>query len=166
MPRHHAEVISPATAAAVDRLGRSVPLLAVLETDAHLYYRRPVLANEEISAVERWVLPEHGWVVTRFTQRPDARRWIDWYIDIDDAVCVDGCWRIEDRLLDVGVVHGERYITMDADELADAMTDGSITLDQATAALRAQQALCRLLEESAFDVPALLARLAPDLPQP
>lgn len=166
MARHHSELVDPAAGTAIDRLGRRVPLTAVAVGNGTLYYSRVTPPNLTIGAIERWVLPEQGWVLNRFDWLPEARRWMDWYIDIDATTVEDGRWRIDDRLLDVAVVHRSRYLVLDADELADALSERSIALSDAAAALRAQQTLCHLLEELEYDVPALLARFAPELPLP
>ncbi len=72
---------------------------------------------------------------------------------------------MRDCYLDVAVFEGSRYEVLDADELAQGLTAGDISVEEAARALESLNRLCRLLASNGFSGAALLAELAPGLPR-
>lgn len=166
MARHQGALVTVGARTVRGRSGETFPLDRLELTDGGLYYGRFFEGHPSVRYHERWLLPAQGWVVNRFAMRPDAPPfWCDWYIDLD-GVEIDGdTWRVDDRFLDVGVIEGCRYEVLDADELADGVEQGAITLAESLAALRDLNDLCRVLPDLGFSGDALLARYAPGLPR-
>lgn len=140
----------------IDRLVRgSEALYCELSVDPSRYERRRM-----------WLIPIFGWVVNAFADRRfrSDEGW-DWYIDIDRITKNGDRWTIEDGLLDLIVVEGVRGTVLDADEFADDLADGTLAVDDAAYLLRSLHALQSSLARLNWSVAALLAEVAPDLPQ-
>lgn len=151
------------TVSARDGLFYPIDRLAV--SDGALYFGRHGANNPGIAYQERWLLPDQGWVVIRWTMHPEAEPFAyDWYVDID-RVDIDGeHWTITDRYLDLIVREGHGYEVLDADELAEAVGSGAIILPDALSSLRSLDALCKALRRHDFSMLSLLQELAPGLP--
>jgi predicted RNA-binding protein associated with RNAse of E/G family len=134
-------------------------------TGSALFYSRPIAGSEHFYYHERWLLPEHTWSVSRFTFHDHFREGrVDWYIEMDAIEVKDGLWRVKDGYLDVAVFEGARYEVWDADELADGIRDGEISVDEAIGALHALHRLATCLAKNGHSGAALLAEFAPGLP--
>jgi len=150
-----------------DRQGHTSPLDSLVRGAETLFIAGTLPGNPRFRSFQRWLLPAPGWVVGRFAAHPGQRPMAeDWYIDVDAIRIQDDLWRAEDRMLDVSVFEGQRYTVDDADELADCLDQGLISVADAAIALRSLHTLCRTLERLAFSGRALLAEYAPDLPVP
>ena len=130
-----------------------------------LYFSGHFPDNARFKTFERWALPAQGWVIGRFGVHPGQRPMAeDWYVDLD-AISIEGhLWRIEDRLLDLGIFEGRFYRVEDLDELADSLERGEVNAAEAAAALRSLDALCRALHRLDFSGARLLGEYAPGLP--
>ncbi|MGH2586377.1 MAG: hypothetical protein ACRDJE_15800 [Dehalococcoidia bacterium] len=158
-----------------------------LSPDAPLYYARPIggadvdvwrehgSSEEAVAAFlrqrifeyhERWILADQGWSVSRFAFLPTAERPIDWYIETE-IIAIDGDrWRIEDGYLDGEVHEGSRYHVDDAEELAEGLAAGAISVSDAVSALPSLGRLCEALRSNGCSGAALLAEFASQLPTP
>lgn len=113
---------------------------------------------------QRWIFPEHGWMVIRWTRTAESTPLgYDWYIDVDRIETQPGRWVVHDRYLDVIVKEGHSYEILDADELADAVAAGTLQADQALDTLRSLDRLCKTLRDHGFSMVRLLESLAPGL---
>lgn len=147
------------------RDGLFYPIDRFAVSDGALYFGRYGAANPSIAYQERWLLPEQGWVVIRWTMHPDVEPLgYDWYVDIDRIDIHDGHWTITDRYLDMIVRENLGYEVLDADELADALASGGIAVADALSSLRALDGLCKALRRHDFSMLALLREVAPGLP--
>lgn len=130
-----------------------------------LFYARPISASATISYQETWLIPDQNWAITRFTFHEHLRGApFDWKME-PDSIQVDGAqWRVSDRYLDLVVYDGVRCTLEDADELADALSAGEITLAAGSQALRTLDSLCKALHRLGYAGQALLNEYAPGLP--
>jgi len=104
-------------------------------------------------------------VLNRLTFLPNVPNPLDWCIE-PDPVLVDGSvWRVRDAFLDLEVYEGVRYELRDADELADGLAAGEISLAEALTALHSLNSLCQALRLNGFSGKALLDEFAPGLPR-
>lgn len=168
MSRHHGQLIDLRARTLRLRDGETVVPLDRLEVgEAALYCAFQYPAHARFHSLESWFIREHGWVITRFHLLPGARPMaMDWYVDIDRVDVDEGrTWRSTDRYLDIAIHDGRRYEVWDADELADGLEQGAISLENALAALRDLDLLCRELRRCGFSGRALLADYAPALPR-
>ena len=167
MLRHQGVLIDVAQRTHRDREGRVTPLDELVRGEQGLYFAGRFPDNPRFHAYQRWMLPAEGWVVGRFTVHPGKRPMsCDWYVDVDTVSVTGDCWHAADHFLDVLVYDGRRYQVHDADELADALEAGAITLAEALTALRSLDRLCRALRRLDFSGIALLREFAQDLPVP
>ncbi|MBI2724456.1 MAG: DUF402 domain-containing protein [Chloroflexi bacterium] len=164
MPRNGGATVDTARSRVLDRNGVWYDVESLAVSAEGLYYTRPLDGNRHFWRQERWVLPAHGWVVNRFAFHPGREDAIDWYIETDIIRRTGPLWRIEDGFLDVFVNDGRRYHVDDAGELADAIEDGSIRLDEALAVLRSFDALVTVLRHNGCSGAAVLREYAPSLP--
>ena len=134
--------------------------------DSGLYYARPLIGWDVADYHELWALPDQGWVVNKGHVLPGAAESHDWYLEPDLITIDGGIWSIRDAYLDVKVYDGVRYEVCDAGELADGLSDGAISVEDATAALRALGTLLAVLERNGCSGAALLSEFAPGLPVP
>jgi predicted RNA-binding protein associated with RNAse of E/G family len=142
-----------------------VPLERLAVHGETLYFGRPVEANEHFRYHERWLIPEQGWAISRFTFHEHFKDRVDWYIEMD-LIQRDGpMWRVCDGYLDVAVIEGERYEVWDAEELAEGLKCGEISQEDAIAALEALGRLHAALRRLKHSGAALLAEFAPGLPR-
>ena len=147
------------------RDGLFYPINHMAFSDGVLYFGRHGAENPSIAYQERWLFPEQGWVVIRWTLHSDGKPLgYDWYIDIDRTDIHDGHWTITDRYLDMIVHERVGYEVLDADELADAVAAGRIEVAEALRSLRSLDGLARSLRKHDFSMLALLQELAPGLP--
>lgn len=147
------------------RDGLFYPLDRMSMAEGALYFGRHGANNPGIAYQERWLLPEQGWVVIRWTMHPDAEPFgYDWYVDIDRVDVHADRWTITDRYLDMIVREGQGYEVLDADELAEAVGLGVIALPDALNCLRSLDALSKALRRHDFSMLALLQEVAPGLP--
>jgi predicted RNA-binding protein associated with RNAse of E/G family len=130
-----------------------------------LFYARAIPEDASVHYQETWLIPDQGWAVTRFAFRDHLRTGaIDWKME-PDLVRQDGSlWRVTNGLLDLDVYEGARYDLEDADELAEAMSTGAISLEDGFAALHALNSLCRALRRHGYSGRSLLREYAPGLP--
>ncbi len=165
MPRHPPTVIDVSLRAVSARDGLFYPVDRLALSGANLYFSRHGANDPRIAYQERWLLPERGWDVIRWTLEPGVDQFgYDWYVDIDRIERVQDRWSITDRYVDVTVREGIGYEVLDADEMADAVECGNMAIEDALSALRALDDLCRSLRRFDFSVRELLRELAPDLP--
>lgn len=165
MARHQGSLVDVSARTHRGRRGAVSALDDLVLGGGGLYFTGHFPDNPRFRRFERWALPDQGWVIGRFEAYPGQRPMAeDWYVDLD-AISVDGAvWRIEDRLLDIGVFEGRFYRIEDLDELADSIERGEIGVPEATAALRSLHELTRALERLDFSGAALLREYAPGLP--
>jgi len=166
MPRNRGSVVDTRARTVRDRNGVTYPLDALAVSAHGLYHARPLDQNEHFYYHERWVLPGPGWLINRFAFHDHRTDKIDWYIETD-LIEIDGDrWIVQDGYLDILIDEGVRYQVEDADELAEGMAAGEISIDHAMAALHAFDRLCRALRDNGCSGFALLAEYAPGLPAP
>lgn len=168
MARHHGQLIDLRERTLTLRDGETVVPLDRLEvSEPALYCAFQYPAHPRFRVLESWFIRAHGWVITRFHLHPGARMMnMDWYVDIDRIDIDEGrSWRSTDRYLDVAIHEGHSYEVWDADELADAVEQDAISLENALHALRDIDLLCRELRRLNFSGRALLAEFAPALPR-
>jgi predicted RNA-binding protein associated with RNAse of E/G family len=168
MPRNAGATIDPITERVLDRDGRWHDVQHLTKSPSGLFYERPLEPHPGRILLhhQRWVLPEHGWVINRHRFAPHAERPVDFYIEPDIITVDSSGWRIQDAYLDVFVLEGNRYEIDDADEFGEALAAGDITVAEAALALDAFSRLLRALERHGFSGRRLLAEYAPDLPAP
>jgi predicted RNA-binding protein associated with RNAse of E/G family len=130
-----------------------------------LYYARPIAGSEHFYFHERWLLPEHAWSISRFTFHEHFKERVDWYIEMDAIEIAGERWRVSDGYLDVAVIEGVRYEVWDADELADGLRGGEITLEEGMLALESLNRLARYLARNKYSGAVLLEEFAPGLPR-
>ncbi len=160
MPRNAGSVVDTRALTVLDRDGRLHPLNRMELADGVLYHARFVDFHL-FDYHERWLLPEHGWAISRLRFFGDPHQ--DWYIEPDLIAVEDHLWTVRDGYLDVNVDEGQRYWLDDADELAEGLGAGDITLVEAMAVLSSFHSLQRALRECNYSGQALLDRYAPDL---
>ncbi len=166
MAHRHVTLVQIADQTECDRAGIVRPIDRIVVGDGRLYYARQSPEHPRRSSFERWLLPEQGWVVSRFHPMATAQPYgFDWYIDIDHVKPGVDTWRIDDRFLDLVVTDGRGYELLDADELADGIEASAIDGQETVAALRSLHALVTALRRLQFSGAALLAECAPELPQ-
>jgi predicted RNA-binding protein associated with RNAse of E/G family len=141
------------------------PLDRLVVADVALYYARPIAGSEHFHYHERWLLPEQAWSVSRFTFHDHFKDRVDWYIEMDFIELEGGLWRVRDGYLDVAVWEGSRYEVWDADELAEGMLAGEISVEEAAVALDSLNRLGLALKRNGHSGAALLAEFAPGLPR-
>jgi predicted RNA-binding protein associated with RNAse of E/G family len=165
MARHRGVDVDTAARRVRDRDGCWYPAENLVVSEAGLYYYRDFPDGELFSRNEKWLLPGPGWVINRLSFLPHVPDPLDWYIE-PDSVQVDGSiWRVRDAFLDLEVYEGVRYELLDADELADGLAAGEITLAEALVALQALDKLCGALRRHGFSGRALLVEFASGLPR-
>jgi hypothetical protein len=150
-----------------DRDGIVYPVERMLVGDGVLYYGRPLSNGADIGFDyhELWAFDALDLVVSRLRFLRGAPDKIDWYIETD-PIDVDGdVWRIRDGYLDVCLYERERYRLEDAGELAEGLASGAIFAADAVRALQSLERVLALLERNGRSGAALLAELAPGLPQ-
>lgn len=165
MARNPGSVVDVGARTVRDRDGRVHAAKELAVTEHGLYYHRPIDGFDVFFHQERWILPAHGWVINRFAFYPQRTDKIDWYIETDLIEIAGDEWRVADGYLDVLVHEGLRYDVDDADELAEGMQAGEITVGEATAVLLSFGRLCRELMANGCSGVELLSRLAPTLPR-
>jgi len=145
-----------------DRVWHPAERLAV--ADGALYYARPTPGEDHFRAYERWLLPGQMWSVARFNFHDHFTDRVDWYIEMDFIEVEGGIWRVRDGYLDVAVWEGSRYEVWDADELAEGMLAGEISVEEVARALDSLKRLGLALKRNGYSGAALLAEYAPGLP--
>lgn len=166
MTRHPGHVFDINARTVRGRDGITVyPLESLVVAGDALYAAYFPTEHPRIERLEQWLLAGQGWNFNRFTVRPSQKPPVhDWYIDIDQTERTGNRWWQRDCLLDVSVHEGRFYVVEDADELADALEAGEISLQEANAALRALQQLCHALPLHGLSGAAVLSAFAPGLP--
>jgi predicted RNA-binding protein associated with RNAse of E/G family len=157
-----------------DRDGAWYPVDGLTVTPNGLFYARMVGVKDPIKRApgqlffhqQRWILPKQGWVLNRFDFFADVPEPSDWYIEPELVTVSDDLWSVRDGYIDVEVWDGLRYHIDDADELAEGLTSGEITIDDAVAVLHALDRLVDALKSCGISGQTLLAEYAPDLPKP
>jgi len=129
-----------------------------------LYYVRPTPGQDHFRAYERWLLPAQMWCVARFDFHDHFTDRVDWYIEMDFIEVEGGIWRVRDGYLDVAVWEGSRYEVWDADELAEGMLAGEISVEEVARALDSLNRLSLALKRNGYSGAALLAEYAAGLP--
>jgi predicted RNA-binding protein associated with RNAse of E/G family len=166
MPRHPGALIDLSARTIRIRTRDVQPFDRCQLSDGALYVGFTLDWSRRFSYIEQWLIPASGWVINRFTMRPDAQPFpADWYIDIDHIEVEGNTWRVDDRFLDVIIHEGRGYEVLDADELADAIEQHEIETREVIGALRALHVLCDQLPRLGFSGPALLETYAPGLPR-
>ncbi|MGH2609662.1 MAG: DUF402 domain-containing protein [Tepidiformaceae bacterium] len=162
MVRHRGAVVDVDRRAVCDRDGEWYPLERLEVAGSTLYYARQ-LDFHLFDYHERWLLPEQGWSVSRLRFFPHVPDPIDWYIEME-VIEVDGpLWTVRDGYLDMEVWEGSRCRLDDADELADGLASGAITVEEAAVVLRSLDRLCDELHANGNSGRALLERFATKL---
>jgi len=187
LSRHNGATVNVATRRVCDRDGLWYPLDRLVVAGRTLYYARPIggsdmdvwrehgYSEEAVAAAlqqrifdyhERWILVDQGWSISRLAFLPTAEHPIDWYIETE-IIAVDGDrWHIGDGYLDVEVHEGSRYHVDDAEELAEGLAAGEISVSDAVSALTSLGRLCEALRSNGCSGAALLAKFASQLPTP
>lgn len=164
MPRNHGSLVDTVAHTVRDRNGVTYPVEDLRVIGDCLYYARPTPGNPLFFYQERWLLPEHGWVINRFDFHEHLRATaIDWYMETDRVEVDETRWQVSDGYLDLNVYEGSRYELEDAGELADGIHAGEIPLRDGLATLHALDALCQALRRHHFSGVALLYEYAPGL---
>jgi predicted RNA-binding protein associated with RNAse of E/G family len=163
--RHNGTVVDVERRRVRDRQGVWYPTDRLTLGESGLYYGHTWPPDALAAYSESWWLPQPGWAVHRIAFRPQAPVKPDWYVEIDPIVVNGPLWHQKDGYLDVSVFEGVRYEIEDADELAEGLAAGDITLAEATAVLCALDRLCRALHRLGCSGVALLAEFAPELPR-
>ncbi len=158
--RHTGSVVDISAGTVRDRDGGTYALDRLELAGGCLYHARAV-AYPRFDYHERWVLPVQGWAISRFRWLVEAE--LDWYIEPDLITVAGPSWEVADGLLDVAVSEGVRYQVEDADELAEALELGHLSLAEGATVLRNFQALEAALREADYSGAALLRRYAPAL---
>jgi predicted RNA-binding protein associated with RNAse of E/G family len=131
-----------------------------------LFYARAIPADANISYQETWLISLQGWAITRFAFHEHLRqRSIDWKMELDQVELDGSLWRVSDGYLDLDVYEGTHYDLEDADELANAIVAGAISLAEGMATLHALDTLCKALRRHGYSGQSLLREYAPGLPQ-
>ncbi|MHB8577392.1 MAG: hypothetical protein ACYDCQ_18935 [Dehalococcoidia bacterium] len=145
--------------------GDTYALDRVEVVQGRLFLARSIANNASIFYHESWIMPVQGWVITRWAFHEQLRATaIDWKME-PNQVEVDGpLWRVSDGFLDLDVYEGSRYDLDDADELADALAAGTISLAEGLVALHALNTLCKALRRHGYSGHSLLREYAPGLP--
>lgn len=165
MPRNQGSVVDTQALTVRDRNGLTYPIERLEVAQGRLFYARAIAGNDLFFYQERWLIPDQGWVVNRFTFHEHLRATaIDWYMETDRVEVAGSTWRVSDGYLDLGVYDGSRYELDDADELADGIAAGEITVAEGLAALHALNTLCKALHRLHFSGESLLREYAPGLP--
>lgn len=148
----------------LDRDGLDHPLLRLAVADRTLYYARAV-DYPGFSEHERWLIPDFGWSVSRFRWRDGWHEDFHWYIETELMEVAGPIWSLRDGFIDVLVWEGLRARIDDADELGDALVEGSISIADASDVLHSLDRLCDELHANGNSGAALLERYAPGLPK-
>jgi predicted RNA-binding protein associated with RNAse of E/G family len=162
--RNRGSTVDTATERVRDRDGLWYPLDRLVIADRAVYYARPIDYPGHITYHERWLLAEQGWSLSRFVFTADAPYTIDWYIEPDIIEIEGHRWHVHDGYVDLEVHDGQRYRLDDADELADGLAAGEISLPEACEVLRALDRVCDALRDHDCSGAEILARYAPGLP--
>lgn len=158
MTRHTGSVLDLRAHTVRGRDGVVCPLDRVELAGAGLHVARHVAENPHIDYLEAWLLPERGWSIARFQFRGRALE-PEWYMETE-IIEVDGdTWAVHDGLLDFFVFEGERYELQDLDELANAVANEEIQLEDAVRVLRSAHDLAEALAQNGFSGAALLRSL-------
>lgn len=166
MPRNPGATIDTDRRAVLDRDGVWHPLDELHVAGNTLYYARPLeFPGITFDYHRRWVLLDQQWSISQLRFFPGAENAIDWYIEPDNIEREGALWSVRDAFLDVLVHEGVRYEVEDAGELAEALRDGAIAVDDATRALMAFDALVEELRRNGCSGAKLLGDFAPALPQ-
>jgi hypothetical protein len=158
--RHTGSVVDVTARTIRDRDGETHALDRLEIAGGVLYHARP-LDYHAFDYHERWVFPHLGWTISRLRWLVEPE--LDWYIEPDLISVAGNHWAIADGLLDVLLYERSHYLVDDADELADAVAGGHISLDDAATVLRNFQSLERQLRANAFSGHELLRLHAPAL---
>lgn len=146
--------------------GDTYALDRVEVVNGRLFYARPIAENASIFYQDLWLLPVQGWAITRFAFHEHLRATsIDWKMEPDRVEREGPLWRVSDGYLDLDVYEGSRYDLDDADELADAIAAGAISLAEGLGTLHALNALCKALRRHGYSGHSLLREYAPGLPE-
>lgn len=147
-----------------DRDGAWYPLEDLIVSGGALYYARSVDDSRHFSYYERWLVPAQGLVFSRPRFHPQIEAPFDWYIETDFSSIDSECWQARDGYLDLEVWEGRRYYLLDANELAEGLGAGEISVSEVIQALDALGWLCAALKRTDCSVRAVLAECAPGLP--
>lgn len=152
--------VHPASRTVLETNGVVYHLDRLKVTDSALYYGCSFQPGERFMIfVERWLLPSPMWTISRFTMPSHTGRfWCDWYVDFDRIVVDAESWNCYNCLLDAGIHEGVGYEVEDADELAEAIQSGSVSIADASAALRSLGLLGQELRALRFSGMALLKK--------
>jgi predicted RNA-binding protein associated with RNAse of E/G family len=162
LPRNAGSIVDTSAGTVRDRDGAWSALDRLVVEGRSLYYARPV-PYDTVSYHERWLLADESLSFSRFRFSAKAPYTIDWYVEPDLIQVEAGLWTVRDGYVDLEVHDGSHYRLDDADELADGMRDGEISLDEACAVLRALDRVCDLFRDHGYSGAKVLAVLAPGL---
>ena len=106
------------------------------------YFDGPVFITDDEAALQRnYLLVDEGLKLTRPARWDDDWRAGAWYVDVVECFVRGPEVTVLDRYIDFIVPAGASpYRVLDMDELADALTEGHISVGAAAKALRAAQA--------------------------
>lgn len=107
-----------------------------------VYFDGPVFVSDEEAILQRnYLLVDHGVKLTRPGRWDDDWRAGAWYVDVVECFLRDGEVTVLDRYIDFIVpARASPYRVLDMEELADALSDGHISVGAAAKALRSAQA--------------------------
>ncbi|TPG32293.1 DUF402 domain-containing protein [Mycolicibacterium hodleri] len=101
-----------------------------------LYMARPTPGRAQFHYLESWLLPSLSLRASIFHFNPGYERDQDFYLDIG-PILVDGqVWRTQDHYLDLVVRTGTAVELIDVDELFEAVRQGLMTSETASAAVQ------------------------------
>ncbi len=101
-----------------------------------LYMARPTPGRAHFHYLESWLLPSLGLRVSIFHFNPGYERDQDFYLDIG-PITIDGdVWHAEDHYLDLVLRAGSAVELIDVDELFEAVQQGLVTPEAASAAVQ------------------------------
>lgn len=144
--------------------GDSYPLDRLEIAGGRLFYARAIAGSALVSLQETWLIPDRDWTFTRFTFHEHLRAAaFDWKLEPDHTEPGERFWRVSDGYLDLVIYEGSRYELEDADELADALATGAISLAEGLRALHATNTLCKALKDHGNSGLSLLREYAPEL---
>ena len=164
MTRNSGKDIDPVAKRVRDRDGKWHDVDELQVAGPVLYYGRSLGSwpAMQFDYHEMWAFADLDVTVSRLRFFPDAPDAIDWYIETDPIDIVGGTWHIRDGFLDVCVYEGSRYRVEDAEELADGLTAGTISVEHASRALRALERVLRGLDANGCSGAELLRGWTPE----
>ncbi len=101
-----------------------------------LYMARPTPGRAQFHYLESWLLPLLGLRVSVFHFNPGHERDQDFYLDVGRYTVDGDVWHAEDHYLDLVLRTGAEVELIDVDELFEAVRQGLMTPESASAAVQ------------------------------